>query len=678
MEDLFVNEKEVKQNNNSLYKKIAELETEAESIKNQFESCHNYMAQQGIFKDAKRAVDYYEGRQWLDLKEVKFGFEKPQINWIRDVVDQKVSSINSKQYTINYSIVNDLASTQLVTNFSKYQLKEMGQEEINRLAALDGILKGTFIEYLYWNNEAVGLNGQIEGACQLDLIDVNDIALANPNERDVQKQEWIMYRTRESIKHAMDICQTLPEELKSQYIQHDTYQTIYTKDSEKSSNDMVYIYVKFFRQNGEIYFEKATENILIQEATPINPLTYMEVQKRDLEKLKEDNGYREENPSIYENSSVNKKDFVKGDDYTDEEQIQKKYNANLYPFIIESFYKRNNCIFGISLVVQMIAMQKLTNRLMGVNMMSALRSTFPIVVAKEGALMTTSIDFTKNGLVLTDRSAPGENGLYTLNTGTISNAQYDLAQNMIALCKDNFRASDVLDQNGNIPSGISGYALQQYTQLQDKPIEQWRQILVAALGKEARILEMFYKLFYANKKFSYEITDAQMNDINKAAEQDEKIPRATTNAQIGIFNGEDYLDTPFNVTVEVGEGAQFSEITLVALLDSLFLNGNITKLSTEQLLMWAEMVPESQFPKKYELKQLILQQQQSQVTQLTQQNTQLQAQMQALQNEFTNKVNQYNTTIGNSNNNIKNLQKMIQVLYNELNKQQAANNKKVA
>lgn len=671
---MFFEENTKQENRTKKTKDIKDLMEEANSIKSQFTDCHTYMENQGIFKDAKRAVDYYEGRQWLDLREVKFGFEKPQINWIRDTVDQKVSSINSKEYTINYSIVNDLASTQLVTNFSKYQLKEMNQKELNRLASLDGILKGTYIEYFYWDENSIGLNGAIEGAMQADLIDINDIAVANPNERNVQKQEWIMYRTRESIKHIMEICNTIPEELKNRYIQHDPYQTIYTKDNEKAGDDMAYVYVKFFRQNGEIYFEKSTENILIQEPTPISPYTYMELQKRDLDNVDSEE-YLEDNASIYESDSANKKDFVKGDEYTEEEMYKKKYSANMYPFVIESFYKRNNCIFGVSLVVQMIAIQKLTNRLIGVNMLGALRSTFPIVVAKEGALMTASIDFTKNGLVLTDRSPQGENGIYTLSTGSISNSQYDLAQNMIALAKDNFRASDVLDQNGNIPSGISGYALQQYTQLQDKPIEQWRQILVSGIEKEARILEMFYKLFYVNKQFSYEITDAEMLDINKAAMQNSNIPMATTNTQMGIFNGENYLETPFNVTVEVGEGAQFSELTLTSILETLFLNGNIKNLTTEHLLMYIELLPESQFPKKYEFKQLILQQQQSQVNQLTQQVSQLQAQNQGLTQEFTNKINQYNQTISNSNTNVKNLQNMIKVLSAELQKMQQANNK---
>jgi hypothetical protein len=122
-----------------------------------------------------------------------------------------------------------------------------------------------------------------------------------------------------------------------------------------------------------------------------------------------------------------------------------------------------------------------------------------------------------------------------------------------------------------------------------------------------------------------------------------------TNSQSDIFNGSDYLDTPFSITVEVGETSKFSELVLSATLETLFLNGVISNLSTEDLLMYTELVPEYMFPKKAEFKRLILQKQNSIVAQQQQVIEQLQGQLQqsqvtnqALQQEFTDKINQYN------------------------------------
>jgi hypothetical protein len=132
-----------------------------------------------------------------------------------------------------------------------------------------------------------------------------------------------------------------------------------------------------------------------------------------------------------------------------------------------------------------------------------------------------------------------------------------------------------------------------------------------------------------------------------------EVSNIMTNSQSGIFNGEDYLDTPFNITVEVGETSRYSELILSATLETLFLNGTISNLSAEDLMMYAELVPDYMFPKKNEFKRLLVQKQNSVVMQLQQaieqQQQQLQQQamqMQSLKQAFTDRTNQYNEQLG--------------------------------
>ena len=73
------------------------------------------------------------------------------------------------------------------------------------------------------------------------------------------------------------------------------------------------------------------------------------------------------------------------------------------------------------------------------------------------------------------------------------------------------------------------------------------------------------------------------------------------------------------------------ELMLTSSLETLFLNGTVANLSPDDLMMWAELVPDYVFPKKNEFKLLIKQKQNSIINQLSAQIEQLQAQLQGFE-----------------------------------------------
>ena len=167
--------------------RIKELQKEAFKINKQFKACQSYKESKGILRDAKRGVDYYEGRQWLEYKR-KLPFENPTMNLVKNIIDGKASSINSKEFKLNFIIDNDQVSTTNVTRFAEYQMKEMGQDEINRDITLEALIKGTAISVFLWNEDAQGQMGIQEGSLEHTLVDLEDFAVSNPNEKNVQKQ----------------------------------------------------------------------------------------------------------------------------------------------------------------------------------------------------------------------------------------------------------------------------------------------------------------------------------------------------------------------------------------------------------------------------------------------------------------------------------------------------------
>lgn len=640
---------------------IKKLKNEATRIKKQFDDCTQYKESKGILKGAKRAVDFYEGRQWLDIR-TKAPIEKPTVNIIQNMVDDKKASINSKIFKINYSVSGDEASTKNVTRFAEYQMKEMGQSTLERRGAQDGLLKGTFIWYFWWNEDKVGLNGATEGALEVALADLSNVAVSNPTEKDEQKQEYIIIRSRQSVKSVREACSILNEEEKKKCILPTNYVPMYTKDTEQMNEENTYVYLKFFRQDNEVYFTKSTDDIVFQEAISLNPMTNYLAEQEKIKKDRLDNGTDKD---LYKVDGVNRGMMSTPDDYTEEEMIENKMKATLYPVVFCSLIERDNCIYGISFAEQVIPIQKVINQMILTTTITAMKHPMPTIVVKEGALGTQQLDLSKAGGMIVDRSPQGVEGIKVLNTGSVPTSHYELAQSLISLTKDVYRANDVLNDGRNISSGMSAIAIQQLTAIQEKPVAQWQEALSVAIEKEARILEMFYKLFYRNKTFSYKMSDAELLESQIANGQpvDPSIVNGMSNYQYGMFNGADYLDTPFNVIVEVGEGAKYSELMLTSTLETLFLNGVIANLSPEDLMMYIELIPDYVFPKKNEFKLLVKQKQNSLNAQLQQQNMQLQEQLaqmqqqyqadmgkakaytQSLTNEYTSKINEYNETL---------------------------------
>jgi hypothetical protein len=654
---------------------IKKLKKEAVQIKNQFDACTQYKETRGILKGAKRSVDFYEGRQWLDIK-TKLPFEKPILNVTQNMIDDKQASINSKIFKINYSVSGDEASTKQVTRFAEYQMKEMGQAQLERRGTKDGLLKGTFCWYFWWNEDKVGLNGATEGALEGSIVDVENIAVSNPREKDIQKQEYVIIRSRQSVKAVKEACTILNDKEKEQTILPTGYVGYYTKDTEQTSEENTYVYLKFFKQNNEVYFMKSTDDIVFQEPVSLNPLTNLEAEEAQIEGAKED--------EMYVNDGVNTGMMTSPSDYTEEEMYKNKLKATMYPVVMKSFIERDGCIFGISFAEQIIPIQKVINQMVATTVLTAIKAPMPTVVVKEGALGTSSVDLSRAGGVIVDRSPQGTDGIKVLNTGSVPTTHYELAQSLISLTKDVYRANDILNDGRNISSGMSAIAIQQLTAIQEKPVAQWQEALSTAIEEEAKILEMFYKLFYRNKQFSYRMSDAELlqqamdSQYMGAQEQGMGMPAGAnmmpmntanmnmnnvSNYQEDIFNGADYLDTPFNVIVEVGEGAKYSELMLTSTLETLFLNGVISNLSPEDLMMYVELIPDYVFPKKNEFKLLIQQKQNSINAQLQQQNVQLmqaleqmkaqyqadmqraQAYTQSLTEEYSSKINQYNENL---------------------------------
>ncbi|MGN1337351.1 MAG: hypothetical protein ACI4WW_02635 [Candidatus Coprovivens sp.] len=624
---------------------------EAGSIVNeQFLKNENYKVQIGCVREAQRAVDFYESRAFQNGAEIvnkqgKVQLEKPNMNMVKFHVDGKQANILAKSWKYNFIVNNEMLTTKKVSQFAEFQLKEMNFKEKTKTMVKDGLLKGTYCVYFYWDEDAIGELGTIKGALRCNVIDFNDVAVADPTIKDVQEQDWVIIRSRETVKNVRQNCTTLSEEDKEKFITPNSLTAIYKKTAEQN-DDMITTYLKFFRQDGEVYFQSFTDTIALTEPTPLNP--YVNI--KEMRKKKDEVTDYPEVEIDFENHSFQE---------INKEKPIPNIKANLYPIEIGSFNEREKSIYGLSDVIDIIPNNRLVNKLISMNALHVMKTVINTIVAKQGALGNQVIDPTKIGQVLTDYTPYGTQGFYTLNQSTLPTTFYEMATSIFDFTTTLARTKDLVTEEA-IQKDLSGVALQQVVSEQNKPVQQQQDSLWNSLAKIGKILEMFYKLFYRNARYTYFASDA-----DRAKEIEEKVLKDyddTSYLQEDVFNGEDYINTPFTIQVEVGEGSRYSEVMTQQILNDFYKSGTYSNLTIDQKLQYFMMIDKNMFSKKDEMIRLLEQEKNSQIEQLKAMNEQLTAQNQqqainikSMYDEFSQKIDIYNAELAKAQNEVKTL-----------------------
>lgn len=579
-----------------------------------FQKGLTYFDTLGLTTQIPKNVNFFEGKQWPKATKNTQDLPRPVFNFIEMMVNNKASNILGSPVKLNFIADNDADSTKEFTRFAQYQQKEMRQDEYDFTAVLDSLIKGTYVYYYYWDEFAVGKKGRFEGGLRVVTLDPMNVVVSDPQEKDVQKQEWIIIRNREHVSRVRDMCENkeyipliMPEDADSVY---DNY-------AELDENDLVDVYTKFFRIDNEVYFEKSTKNVLLHEPIPLNPEKIMEDYKVDEEKKKEISkaeGREVEDEIIIDASIPNGQDSNYEEDNREEYSEREYYRATLYPIEINSLNPRNNSIYGLSEVETCIEAQKIVNFLIALATLNCQQMGMPRMVAKKGALQGQQIT-NKIGEVLIDHTPTGTQGIYTLEGQAFTAGALNLAPTIFDFLRTVKNASEVITGE-MITKDLSGTAIAQLQAQSQKPIIMQQKRFWRTKERCGKIMEQFYKLYYEKKNYSYELDKAETEAIAK------QYPVGLVPTSLnGIFEGTKYQDTTFAIVVEAGAGTQYSEIQSMNMLNTL-LQQQLIDLDT-----YTEMYPESAMPFKAEMKAYLKRREQSENGILKQQNAQMQQEL---------------------------------------------------
>ena len=579
---------------------------QASNIWKMYENGIDYQNRSGLSKTIPQCVKFYEGKQWADATENTKNFPRPVVNLTKMICRNKKAGILSNDTAIIYAC-DDASVAKKFTDFGTYITKELNQKKLDRKAINDGCVKGTYVYHYYWDSNAIGKRGNLPGGVRCEIIDPLNIFFANPNNDEEQSQEWIIIRSRLRLKTVKAMAD---KGVKQELIVGDNNESKYG-EKEQDDSTLVTVLTRYFRQDGEVYFEKSTHKTVINKPRPLHPNI-----NAVLKTLNEDNP----NEQGFEYEEI---------DYTP--------IAHLYPVAVGQYETRDKSIFGIGEVEGIIPNQKAINSNLGLQLLNIQDVWGGKYVVLPTALRGQKI--TNNpGQVLVDYSGTG-GGIKKITEQVYNDVPLKVLDTTSSLTRVVTGATEVMTGE-TIGANTSGAAILQLQSQALKPIEELQQAFWDTKVKCGRILEMFYKLYYQDVDYYYEETGVGANGETETTRYADK------------FNGSEYLGVDFDVSVEVVAGAKGSEVSLVNALDNLLQQKQI------DITTYFELYPHNALPNKSQIVAALQQREQAEVMQL---QAQLQQSQQQLQNAASI-FEQEKTTIQNALNAIKeneNLKKTI-------------------
>ena len=470
-----------------------DTEQETTSLWDDYQNGLSYQASTGLSKNLPKFVKFYEGDQWAAPTKNTKNLPRPVVNIIKMICRNKKSAILSVPVKIVYRAEDIMADVEKFNRFADYIQKEIGQEALDKKAIDDGVKKGSYFYHYYWDAEAQGKDGIKEGGLRCEIIDPLNIFFANPTEIDEQKQEWILIASRENVKAVQAKCDSDVDRDAIVADENDNkYGTV-----EQEGDKLCTVLTRYFRQNGEVYCEKATKSVIVNKAFPITP---------NLEAAEQELGF----------AKVDAPNNSLPDKANGESLVPTSVKAHLYPIVVGNYELRERSIYGLGEVEGLIPNQKAINFNLAMSLLNNQELAWGKYVVLPGALKGQTIT-NEPGQILVDYSGSGQ-GIKKMSEQVIQSQPLQLIDTLTQLTRVMTGSTEVMTGE-TLGAGMSGAAIAQLQSQAQQPVEELKDAFWLVKEKQGKVLAQFFKLFYTEKEFTFTEeqpkTDEQGNPMQR-------------------------------------------------------------------------------------------------------------------------------------------------------------------
>lgn len=241
-----------------------------------YEAGKDYKRRIGLYETVRQNERFYRGDHWHGTESE---LPRPVFNLIRRITDYLVCSVIPGDISITYSdeslpFLNHSDQRRRVSEGlsvlnrnAAYRWKRNGMKELVHQALLNAAISGDGVFYCWWDGSV--RDGQpFTGDVRTDLLENTDLFVADVNSTDLQSQEYVLLSGRATVsslrKEALE-CGVSQKDVDK--IVGDGKTEPHTSDFssyELQGSEKATYLIRFFRENGEVVFEKSTRYVTVK------------------------------------------------------------------------------------------------------------------------------------------------------------------------------------------------------------------------------------------------------------------------------------------------------------------------------------------------------------------------------------------------------------------------------
>lgn len=430
----------------------------------QYQAGIDYNHKINLYETVNKNERFYAGDQWNGV--VSNGLPTPVFNILKRIINYFVSAILSSNTTIHF--VPEAVSSetpeeeerikkaaQLLSDYSNTLWEKNKMNSKLRQWLLDSAISGDGCGYVWWNAN-IDAGQAAKGDIDVDSIDNVNVFFGDPNEKDVQKQRYIIISARELVANLQDEARAngIPEE---EVLKIGSDEETFYQSGDRSQVQLDYRFdgfgkttslLKLYRKNGKIFAKKITKFTTIRNEWDTK--------------------------------------------------------LTLYPVTWMNWDVRKNSYHGQALVTGIIPNQIFINKMFAMAMMSLMHTAFPKVIYNKNMITAWNNQIgAAIGIERMGNESVGNVAQY-LNPGVMSGQVMQTIDLAINYTKDMLGASDNLlgDINPERASGRSIIAVQQAAAV---PLENIKQNMYQFLEDMGYIWLDYMANYYGTRKIDAEI-----------------------------------------------------------------------------------------------------------------------------------------------------------------------------
>lgn len=512
------------------------IKTEPIEIWQEYQLGTEYLLNHNIYEITKRNEKFWDGRQWEGL-EAK-NMPTPVFNVLQRAGKFMVSTIGSNDIAINITpftqVQEDIERIVPISKEIEHIIEQARIKEASKTLIRDAFVDGSGFMMQSFNPD-IETGQDAKGAIENQVIDNTCIYFGNPYSNDIQKQPYIIVSLRQDIRQVKEEARDAgltKEEVDSIKPDNEGLQP-----NEDESQNLVTVLIKYFKKRSKV----------VEIKTTLDPITGLPVEV-PVEK---------EVVTVWFTKTTRELTLKPVTDLG-----YKRYPISCFGWdAIKNSYCYNSPMTSV------IPNQIFINKCYAIAQMYGLQSAFPKIIFDKNKIQIDEFLSGTSAQAVAGIDIAGK-FIDFIKIPDFSNNIIELAQDTMAQTKECMGVTDA--SLGNVkPENTSA--------------------IIALQESSAVPLEIQKQQFYA----MWEDTVRNIIDIVACTYGTRQV--MTEDNQLAIVDFSLLKDLNYNLDVEIGNGAQFSEIAQINTLDKLVQASYIDPGT------YIEVVPSKYIPQKSKL-----------------------------------------------------------------------------